>query len=98
METQDSPRRRGRETFLTLALTLVFGVGFVAVLNFLTFGILTHVVGVVVAIGIIGTFHYLVWGQTLSEEVAAERAAEELRQRRAACDEHVRTPDRPRRF
>ena len=96
METQDNPHRRARETFLTLSLTVLFAGGFMAILNFLTFGVLTHVIAVAIVIGVVGTFHYVLWGQALSQEVAAERQEEELHSAaRRTTNTSVRRPGRP---
>ena len=97
MEPQGGAPRTGRETFLSLLLTFLFGAGFLAVLNFITFGVIFHVLAAVLAIALVGLLHYLLWGQALSEEVAGEREEEELRRLQGEDD---LTPDHhhPRRF
>ena len=53
--------------------------------------------GVVAGIGLVGSLHWLLWGQALTQEVAGEREEEELRER-LQQDEFTRDKIRPRRF
>jgi hypothetical protein len=77
-------------------LTFLFAAGFLAVLNFITFGVIFHVLVAVVGIALVGFLHYLLWGQSLSQEVAGEREEEELR--RLQEEDFTRERIRPRRF
>jgi hypothetical protein len=77
MDAKPPSRSSGRETLLTFSL---LGLVALAVLVFLI-GILgTMVFEAVLLIGIIaffGAFHYIVWGHSLSRQVALERKEEE---------------------
>lgn len=78
METQ--PTRKSRDTFMSLALGLVlFGVLFFF-LNLVSFGLVFQVSAAIVIIVIVGYGHYLLWGHSMSQEVAAEREMEKLKE------------------
>jgi hypothetical protein len=96
MEPPLNPQQKGRETILTLVLTGLFGVGFLLFLIFVTGGFFFYVAGAVLGIGLVGTLHYYLWGQALTQEVAGDREEEELRQREE--EEFTRDKIRPRRF
>jgi hypothetical protein len=98
MEQEDKATRKARETFLTLMLTAVFGGGFLVFLILVSGGFFFYVLLAVGIIGTIGSFHYLLWGQALSQEVAGEREEEELRERQREEEEFSRDKIRPRRF
>jgi hypothetical protein len=51
----------------------------------------------VLLIGLVGTLHYYLWGQSLMREVAGEREEEE-RIQREQDDDFTRDKIRPRRF
>ena len=55
-------------------------------------------VGAVAAIGMIGSLHYCLWGQALSQEVADQREEEEVRERLASRDDFTHDKIRARRF
>jgi hypothetical protein len=97
MEPPANPQRKGRETALTLGLTGLFGGGFLLFLIFVSGGFFFYVALAVLAIGLVGTLHYYLWGQSLMREVAGEREEEELRQRQEEED-FARDKIRPRRF
>ncbi len=97
MEPQNDASRKGRETFLSLLLAFLFGAGFLAVLNFITFGVIFHVLVAVGGIALVGLLHYLLWGQALSQDVAGEREEEELRRLQEEGD-FTQERIRPRRF
>jgi hypothetical protein len=96
MEPPADPQRNSRETFLTLGLTGLFGGGFMLFLIFVTGGFFFYVCLAVLAIGLVGTLHYYLWGQALTQETAGEREEEELR--RLEEDDFTRDKIRPRRF
>jgi heme exporter protein D len=99
MQPQTDPQRKARETALALGLTVVFGGGFLAFLIFISGGFFFYVLVAVGVVGMIGTLHYYLWGQSLMREVAAEREEEERRQRQEAEeDDFTRDKIRPRRF
>jgi len=70
-----------RESMLTIILVTVFGLGVFFFLNFVSLGIFSYVIGIVAAIAIVGTFHYVLWGFNLTEETAGEREEAELKAR-----------------
>jgi hypothetical protein len=97
MQPTTDPQRQGRETALTLILTTLFGGGFLAFMIFVSGGFFFYVALAVLLIGLVGTLHYYLWGQSLMREVAGEREEEERRQRLEA-DDFTRDKIRPRRF
>jgi hypothetical protein len=96
MEPPADPQRKGRETILTVALTGLFGGGFLLFLILVSGGFFFYVCLAVLAIGLVGTLHYYLWGQSLMREVAGEREEEELR--RLEEEDFTRDKIRPRRF
>jgi amino acid transporter len=70
-----------RESMLTIILVTVFGGATFFFLNFVSLGIFSYVIGIVAAIAVVGTFHYVLWGFSLTEETAGEREEAELKAR-----------------
>lgn len=71
---------RGRETLVGfLLLALLGGAGFVF-LNFISFGIFFWALVLVMLVVAVGYLHYLLWGQSLTREVAGEREENALRE------------------
>jgi hypothetical protein len=66
-----------RQTFLAVLLAVLMGAGFVFFLVIVTGGLLLEVLAAVGGIGLFGYVHYLLWGRSLSQQVAGERALEE---------------------
>jgi hypothetical protein len=76
--------RQRRETLLTVFLTLAAGAGIVFFLILVTGGFFLYVMLGLAAIIAVGFFHYLVWGQGFSQQVAEERDEMEARDRAEA--------------
>jgi len=74
-------RHRGRENLLTVVLVILLGGSFVFFLDMVTLGIIRFVVATVIGITLLGYLHYVLWGYSLSQQVAGEREEEEIRQR-----------------
>ena len=64
---------RSANGFLVFMLVGLLGLGLFIVLNILSLGALTWVVAITLAIATVGSMHYLLWGQSMTQEVAAER-------------------------
>lgn len=64
---------RSKSGLLIFTLVAVMCLGLFVVLNVLSFGIFTWVIAITLGIALIGSFHYLLWGQDLTEQVADER-------------------------
>ncbi len=77
---EPTPKNK-RESMLTIILVTVFGGGVFFFLNFVSLGIFSYVIGIVAAIAVVGTFHYVLWGFSLTEETAGEREEAELKAR-----------------
>ena len=77
MDQQPHPEPSGRGTFLSLFLVAFFGGGFLLFLILVSGGFFLYVGLAVPIIALVGLAHYLLWGQALTREVAAERAAAE---------------------
>ncbi len=65
--------QRGRETLLTIMLTLFGGVVFLFFLVMVTGGFFLYVALAVVAIAAVGAAHYVLWGQSMTQEVEQEK-------------------------
>ena len=69
-----------RATFLSIMLTLLAGSFFLFVLFLTCGGLVVYILAVLVGIGILGLIHYLLWGHSLSEEVAGEGEEEKIQE------------------
>jgi hypothetical protein len=94
---EQQTRRKRRETILSITLAVILVGLFVFFLNLVSLGIFFHVSAAIMAIVIVGYVHYLLWGHSLSEEVAGERAMEKLKEELEAEQEHD-YDDRVRRY
>ena len=81
MDSQFDPRRKRRETVLTLSLIVLVGGLLMFFLNFITLGIFMYVGIAILVIGMVGFMHYVLWGQGLTESTAGEREEAEIRER-----------------
>jgi hypothetical protein len=81
MDHDEQASRGRRETLLTLMLAAVFSGGVLFFLILVSGGFFLYVVASVFAIALVGLFHYALWGQALTQEVAGEREALESRER-----------------
>jgi hypothetical protein len=81
MDSEPHPHHKRRETVLTVALVIILGGLFLFFLNLISLGIFMYVGAVVIAMGLVGFLHYVLWGQTLTEDTAGEREEEELKAR-----------------
>lgn len=72
---------KGRETFVAFLLLLLLGGAIFFFLNFVSFGIFFYVLVVMLIFTMVGFLHYLLWGHSLSQEVAGEREEQEVRER-----------------
>ena len=81
---QEKPPGKPRETFLTVFLALLLGAAFLFFLYFVTLGFIGYLLAAVLAMVLVGYLHYALWGFALSEETAAEREEELIKQRMEA--------------
>lgn len=72
MEDQQ-PEPSPRERYLSIILTLFFGGGFLLFLIMVSGLFFLYVTLAVLAIGGVGYLHYILWGQSLTNEVAVEQ-------------------------
>ncbi len=75
MDDEPDRRSRPRENMLAIALVCLVGGMMLFFLYIISFGIVGNVLAGGVLLVLVGVFHYLVWGKSMSEEVAAEREA-----------------------
>jgi hypothetical protein len=75
----NTPRKRGFETLLSLTLLAVLAGAFFFFLNFATFGAFSYMIAAIVGLCALGFLHYVVWGYALSKQVAGEREAQRLK-------------------
>jgi hypothetical protein len=78
MDHQVPRPQGGRETFLGVLLSVIVVSGFLFLLFLICGGLSLYVLAVVGGMAAFGFLHYLLWGHSLSEEVADERLNEEL--------------------
>lgn len=64
-----------KSSLLVFTLLTVMCLGVIVALNVVTFGIFFWVIAITFAIAMVGSLHYLLWGQDLSDQVAEEREA-----------------------
>ena len=74
-----TPQSSGRDTYLTIVLCVFVVVPLFVFFNFLTGGLFMWMLIGAVGIGILGIFHYFLWGRSFSQQTAGEREEEELR-------------------
>jgi len=82
--------RKGRETLVSILLVVILGGIFLVFLNFVTFGVVFHVAAAIAGLALVGFLHYVLWGYSLSQEVAGEREEERLKERMEADAEFER--------
>ena len=69
----DSRVHRQRSAFLSVLFTVLFGGGALVLSFLLCGGLAVYVLAVVGGLVVFGYAHYLLWGHSLSTEVAGER-------------------------
>lgn len=79
-EDRELPQIR-RESYLGLFLALLTGVGFLGFMIFVSGGFFFYVLLMVAVCAGVGLFHYVLWGEALMRETAAERQAQEEKDR-----------------
>lgn len=77
MSTPQGPRPSTRETLLTILLLTLVAAGFLLFFISIMGMFALHALGVVGVLVFFGGMHYLLWGRSLSNEVAAEREEDE---------------------
>jgi hypothetical protein len=75
MESDPRQPNRTRENVIILTLTLIVGGLLIFFLDLISFGIFTYALAVGAGVFLLGCFHYLLWGRSMTEQVAAEREA-----------------------
>jgi hypothetical protein len=98
MDYNGSPRSSGRDTYLTILLCGFVGIPLFVFLNIITGGLFLWLLIGAAGIGVLGAFHYLLWGRSFSQETAGEREEAELRDRLETEDWPDSDSDRSRRF
>jgi hypothetical protein len=79
MDYNGAPRSSGRDTYLTILLCGFVGIPLFVFLNIITGGLFLWLLIGAAGIGVLGAFHYLLWGRSFSQETAGEREEQELR-------------------
>jgi hypothetical protein len=95
MEPDPNARGRNRETILTLMLMALLAGALFFFLIVLSGGLLVFLAAAVFAIALVGLLHYVLWGYTLSQEVAGDREEEEVRMREAPENDRGEFWERP---
>jgi hypothetical protein len=75
MERDPNNPKRSRENMLATSLVILVGGIMLFYLYIISLGIIGNMLAVAIGIAILGAMHYLVWGRSFSEEIAAEREA-----------------------
>lgn len=92
MDQDPKDRQRSRENTLAVALVVFVGGIILFFLYFISLGVVGNVLIGAGLIVVIGAFHYLAWGRSFSEEVAAERAALKHKESRETRPAKVKAP------
>lgn len=79
MHQEPNPGRKRRETIVALALVILLGGLLVFFLNLISMGIFLYVGAAIVLMTLVGFLHYVLWGQTLTENTAGEREEADLK-------------------
>jgi small-conductance mechanosensitive channel len=75
MKHEPDPARNSRENLLTVALVLLVGGLMLFFLYLISLGIVGNLIAAGVVFVVVLCLHYLVWGKSFSDEIAAEREA-----------------------
>src|SRR5262249_12571695 len=86
MYSDDAAERKRRESMLTIFLTALTGAGLLLFLIVVSGGFFFYVVLAVLALGLFGWIHYLLWGRSLMEHTAGEREEQALRDQADTSD------------
>lgn len=92
MEPEETEYQRRREASLAIMLALFLLGGFLLFLAVITGGFFLWVYLIVALIGLVGFFHYLLWGRSMMASTEGEREEEEAR----AGEEYEWTENDPR--
>ena len=84
MEQEPDRSQRSRENTLVIALVVLGGGIGLFFLDFITFGLVGSVLSIAGLFVVVGALHYLVWGYSLTKEVAPEREALRRKEQRDA--------------
>ncbi len=101
MDPNGKPHSKQRETLLTVVLTVLGIAAFLVFSLVILSPFLAQTLGAVVILAVIagfGCLHYWLWGRSMSQEVAGERAEEEQRAAAEADDWPFEQPQQYRRF
>jgi hypothetical protein len=72
------PQRQARDIVLALALTVLFGMGIFFLFLLTTGWIFLSLLVAVAVLAVLGTAHYVLWGQAFGRSAALVRASEKL--------------------
>jgi hypothetical protein len=75
MNPDPDPNRSARDNMLAVALVMLGGGMMLFFLYLISFGIVGNVLAGAGLIALVASLHYLVWGKSFSDQVAAEREA-----------------------
>jgi hypothetical protein len=75
MERDPNRSQQSRENMLAVSLVVLGGGIILFYLYIISLGIVGNVLAIGVAFIMLGALHYLVWGRSFSDEIAAEREA-----------------------
>jgi len=95
---RDTQWRQQRGTMVGFILAGILAAGTMAFAFMACGGYAIYATLVIVGIGAMGSFHYLLWGRSMMHEVADERRAEELRRQLEAEDWPRGEDDEPHDF
>ena len=87
-----STPQKSRESLLTVVLALLLGGSFAFFLDLVTLGYFRWIIVTVIGITLVGYLHYVLWGYSLSQDVAGEREELEIKDRQEHDYEQFRAP------
>jgi hypothetical protein len=95
MDTEEN-RPHSRDTFLVIVLFMLVGIPLFVFFNVITSGLFILMLVVAGGLGTLGAIHYFLWGRSLAQKVAGERAEEEVSDASEYEDWPNETPTGPR--
>jgi nicotinamide riboside transporter PnuC len=96
MEPAHDEHGRRRENLLTIFLTLIGATLFLCLMIAFTGGFFFYVVTAVAALGLLGSFHYWLWGRAMTQNTAGEREEQLLREQAEENGWPLPDPSHPR--
>ena len=77
MDSYENRPQSSRDTYLAVVLLILVGIPLFVFFNIITSGLFINMLLAAGGLGVLGSIHYFLWGRALTNNVAAERDAQE---------------------